>query len=252
MQLTIEFEGKEYHQIPEYSDYYINKETAEVVSCRKKGKRKLKAVVNGAGYYQYAFRNAEGKAKNLLQHRLVALTFLPNKENHPFINHIDGVKTNNSLDNLEWCTAKHNIQHAHTTGLCNYTSYSKATHQYDIKGNYIQSFLSIHAAARVMGVSPSCIFQVIHGNVSHSNGFLYSYEKRPNIPAYKGKPIIQHITVENMLTGAIHILPGIASARELTGIAEGKFQRRFKKSNTFMLEEFRITKTIIGQSVSNS
>lgn len=45
-------------------------------------------------------------------HRLIAITFLPNPDNLPVINHIDGDPGNNKIDNLEWCTQKHNIKHA--------------------------------------------------------------------------------------------------------------------------------------------
>lgn len=57
------------------------------------------------------------KNKKFLIHRLLAIAFIPNLENKPNINHIDGNRLNNSLDNLEWCTQQENMMHAHATGL---------------------------------------------------------------------------------------------------------------------------------------
>ena len=57
------------------------------------------------------------KDKSHRVHRLVALTYLPNPENKATVNHIDGVKTNNMLFNLEWATQSENVQHACDTGL---------------------------------------------------------------------------------------------------------------------------------------
>lgn len=58
-----------------------------------------------------------GKPAKLYLHRLIAQTFIPNPDNHPLINHKDGNKANNHVDNLEWCSRAHNVRHAYDTGL---------------------------------------------------------------------------------------------------------------------------------------
>jgi hypothetical protein len=59
----------------------------------------------------------KGKRREITIHRLVAETFLPKIAGKTCVNHIDGVKTNNRIDNLEWCTRKENNLHAYRTGL---------------------------------------------------------------------------------------------------------------------------------------
>ncbi len=63
----------------------------------------------------YCYINLSGeKNKNFRVHRLVALAFIPNPNNYPYVNHIDGNKENNCVENLEWCTQLHNTQSLNT------------------------------------------------------------------------------------------------------------------------------------------
>jgi hypothetical protein len=102
--------------IPGYEDYQVD--TNGSVYSLKFGKRKkLKAGLDGRGYLVINLWE-NGKAKNFKIHRLIMLSF--HGESNLQVNHIDGVKTNNNLTNLEYCTQAENIRHAYKTGLaCN-------------------------------------------------------------------------------------------------------------------------------------
>ena len=70
------------------------------------------------GYFDISVRTLDGSLKQLLLHRAILSTFNPIPNMYDFqVNHKDGNKLNNHIDNLEWCTAKENIQHAFATGL---------------------------------------------------------------------------------------------------------------------------------------
>jgi hypothetical protein len=68
------------------------------------------------GYLRFVREKNSKKFRDTV-HRLVALAFIPNPDNHPQINHIDGDKQNNAVGNLEWCTPLQNVTHAIATGL---------------------------------------------------------------------------------------------------------------------------------------
>jgi len=102
-----------YKQIKDYENYSVsnygrirNDKTGRILKPRK----------DLCGYlYVGLYKN--GVRKMLKVHRLVANAFIPNPENKRTVNHIDGNKINNFVENLEWCTHKENTHHAMDTGL---------------------------------------------------------------------------------------------------------------------------------------
>ena len=95
-----------------YEEYLISKE-GEIYSPKT---HKLLGIRDRGGYLAFTVC-VNNKRKDLFLHRALAVTFIPNPENLPFINHKDGNKHNNVLDNLEWCSGSQNVQHAYDTGL---------------------------------------------------------------------------------------------------------------------------------------
>ena len=85
------------------------------------------------------------KQKTFLIHRLVAETFIPNPFGFKCVNHKDGNKMNNNVENLEWCTYSHNLRHAYTKNLRK--ARTKKVEQYDLKGNLIKIWDSLKEAS---------------------------------------------------------------------------------------------------------
>jgi hypothetical protein len=111
--------------------------------------------------------------KKYALHRLVALMFLPNLENKPFVNHKDGDKINNKLDNLEWVTCSENNFHAHEIGLKKV--YTRKIIQYDLEMNELNKFNSIVEAAKKLNICCTSIKAVLSNKQKTAGGFIWKY-----------------------------------------------------------------------------
>lgn len=90
---------------------------------------------NRNGYLQTTLQGDNGKRQPMLIHRLVALTFIPNPENKPYVDHIDGGRRNNHLDNLRWATPKENSNNENTKEKL--LSSGESILQLDLKNNIL-------------------------------------------------------------------------------------------------------------------
>jgi hypothetical protein len=123
-----------------------------------------------SGYYRYQVVKG---CKNHKIHRLVAIAFISNPDNKLCVNHIDGNKINNNVENLEWSTQTENIQHAYDTGL---NPCIKAIIQCDKNGISIKNFKSIRDASKELNVDHSSIDRVCKGTQVAAKGFYFKYK----------------------------------------------------------------------------
>jgi len=155
--------------------------------------------------YKHVLLYSKNTRKDWRINRIVALSFIPNPHNLKQVNHKDEDKLNNSADNLEWCTAKYNVNYgtlpqrkSELRKGFRYTltskkkmsesqkriakrgelsPYAKKVYQYDKNGNFIQEWGSLSDIERELGYPHGNIGKVTRGDIKSAYGFLWRYDK---------------------------------------------------------------------------
>lgn len=177
---------EEWRPIKGYERYEISNQ-GRVRHSRTGKIRKLGTVK--CGYSMIGLRElGTSKMKNLSIHRLVAIAFIPNPENKKCVNHKDGDKSNNCVDNLEWCTHSENTKHSFRNGLQIHPQLGKygwnsfngrPIKQIDlISGKVIKEYGSICDAARHVGVHNENIRACANGITSQCGGYKWEYSRK--------------------------------------------------------------------------
>lgn len=136
------------------------------------GGRILKSHPDHKGYLRISL-SRDDKTKTCKVHRLVATAFIPNPEDKPEVNHIDGNPRNNHVDNLEWCTASENRRHAYATGLIPQGENHARAKLTNEQARYIRENpdgLTGRELARQFGVDPVTISEIQRGKTYRNAG----------------------------------------------------------------------------------
>lgn len=124
--------------------------------------------------YKFVGLIINGKQKRMRVHRMVALTFIDNPDNKPYVNHINGNRSDNNVENLEWVTPSENTQHAVDTGLFK-SGRKRAVIQYNLNGEQMATFESASEAARQTGGSQSKITMCCRRQRDSANDYQWRY-----------------------------------------------------------------------------
>ena len=160
-------------EIDGYEEYTITND-GRVYSYKSGAKREL--IGSDHNGYRRVWLSKNGKGKAWYIHRLVAQAFLekPESEQKLEVNHKDGNKSNNYVDNLEWVTHTENMAHALESGLIPERSLPKVIFQIDKDtGEIINEFKSIKEAVRVTRTKRSSISKVLQGMRKTAGGYFW-------------------------------------------------------------------------------
>lgn len=176
------YKNIEFYKIKNFPDYYISK-CGKVLSLRTNNKKILKNRKNN-GYVSIILYKKKYKYYDKLIHRLVAQQFILNPQNKPQVNHINGIKTDNNINNLEWCSSSENIKHSYR--ILNKISTmsgkfgklhpnSRKIKQLDLNNNLIKVWDSMMDIQRDLNMHYQSVYSCCNGKIKKSNGFKWKY-----------------------------------------------------------------------------
>lgn len=219
--------------------FQFGKKNAQKVTYHSKI---IDQYLNKRGYLIVGLSNSVNKKQTLKVHQLVAKAFIPNPENKPTVDHLNGVKHDNRLENLSWATYKEQGESTKRLGLVTRKlgkehHHSKDVYEYDLKGNLIAIWGSIGEAARNSHISRAQISKVCNGIYEFCDNRVFSFgEKEPSYFEKDFKKLIGYkipIVQKNLIGEKICVYPSAREAARQNNIPyEGIYQNLKKYTKT--------------------
>jgi hypothetical protein len=213
--------------IPGLEGRYQASNFGGIRSCIDGRIRVRKTAANRQGYIVLPIKDAQGKYFTKYVHRLIALAFIPNPVRLKDVNHKNGIKSDNRIENLEWCSRQYNVRHAYDTGL------NKPLSGFDNPNNKLdkEQIISIFNDNRTTDqicdafkISTALVIQIKNGSAwSSITGKKYK-------PAYRvDKEIIKKLYCSPLQPRDLEKIYGI-SAKLISSIRTGKKHSKTTKS----------------------
>lgn len=130
--------------------------------------------------YRHVELTKNGQRKAFTVHRLVATVFIPNPNKHPSINHKDEDRTNNRVENLEWCTHSYNVRYSDARRSRKGKHYGRKIVQTDDDGCFVAEWPDLVALKKQTGFHPWSIVQCCDGHRKTAYGFKWQFADEYN------------------------------------------------------------------------
>ena len=151
-------ENEIWKDIPGHNGYKVSN-----LGRVKNSTRILKPEIMNKGYERVKLQD-----KKIMVHRLVAMAFIPNPDNLPQINHKNEIKSDNRVENLEWCNATYNMNYGTRPIL-----FAKQIEMYNEYESVV--FVSIRDAARQTGIARQNISSCLNGKIKKAGGYCWRF-----------------------------------------------------------------------------